>query len=183
MYSVIPSTEAPPMIAAAIAAYTVLTVGLGQPVRDPAAEYRPGERDRDRGLHPDPQRVVAEQRVRDVEQIRERLPRRRAAEVERSAQRLVAPVEPAVGVISGSRAEDQDQRRRQHEDAERDQPPDVAGDERARAAGSVRRRRSTVLGARGLATSLAWCLTREAPDGTSTCDGLRAPAPAPLADR
>ena len=74
----------------------------GQPKGDPPAEDRTGERDRDRDPHPRVQRPVSEQRQRDGDDVGERLPGRRAAEVERAVQRLIAPVQPAVGVIAGA---------------------------------------------------------------------------------
>ena len=53
-------------------------------VGDPRGEHHAAERDRDRGDHPQPQLVVAEQGVGQREQVGQRLPRRRRVGVERA---------------------------------------------------------------------------------------------------
>ena len=79
------------------------------------------------------QRVAAEQRVGDREQVRQRLPGGRAVGVELAVERQMAPYQPAVGVIARARP------RPQHHDG-RDQQQRRP---RPAASGSGRRSRET----------------------------------------
>ena len=135
----------------------------GQPVGDAPAEHRARQRDRHRGEHPQVQRPVPEQRIDDGEDEGERLPRRRAAEVQRAVQGVVAPVQPAVGVIAGTGVGPPQDDGGHQDDAEPDQPPRGALQQRAaarRRSGSAARNRGPR--GRGSAASLAWCQTRGA---------------------
>ena len=94
------------------------SVAVGQPVRDASGEDHAAQRDRHRGDQPQPHLVVPEQRVRDGEQIRQRLPRWRRVRVQRPDQRLVTPHEPAVGIEPRTRARPQDEHDRDREQAD-----------------------------------------------------------------
>ena len=93
----------------------------GQSVGDPGGEHHSAERDRDRGDHPQPQLVVAEQGVGQREQVGQRLPRRRRVGVERPLQGLAAPHQPAVWVEAGPRPRPHDEQRREQQHGDRDQ--------------------------------------------------------------
>ena len=60
---------------------TTLRLGIGQPESDPPGEDDAAQRDRHRGDHPQPQRVVTDDRVGHREQERQRLPGGRAVGV------------------------------------------------------------------------------------------------------
>ena len=99
---------------------------VGQPERDPPREDQPAQRDRHRGHHPQPQRVVADHRVRHREQVWQRLPRRRAVRVELEVDRQLAPHEPSVRVIARPRARVQHDQQRHAQQADGGQHPPVA---------------------------------------------------------
>jgi hypothetical protein len=113
-----------------VPAAAVRRLGRGQPVGDPPPEHGAGQRDRDGGQHPKVEGVVAEQRVGHVEDIGERLPRGRAAQVQRAVQRLVAPDQPPVRVITRARVGPAQDDSGDHDDRNGHQPPGIAHQER-----------------------------------------------------
>ena len=96
-----------------------------QLIGDPPGEDHAAQRDRYRRDHPQPQLVVAEQRVGHREEVRERLPRGGAAQVEAQMPGLIAPDEPAVRVVSGPGVGHPDEGRREQHERDPDDPPRV----------------------------------------------------------